>query len=378
MRVHQFVHLGLGWIGDQGGGLERYQHGICSAHANMGLDVEAWVQSRCLPGSGIPYSVNVFASPNESRIRRIRQLKRLAIPRFQDGDLTFVSHHASVSAPLVPYLGDIPHVVHFQGPWAEESLIEGVPHWKAWLQKRFEKTAYSSADCIITLSEAFANIACERYRVDRDRIRIIPGGIDSEKANPGLSRSEARECLGWPSGRPIILSVRRLVRRVGIDILISAARQLIRRHPELLILIGGTGPLRNEFQTQIDELGIEKNVRLLGFIPERDLPVAYAGADYSIVPTQSLEGFGLVTIESMAAGTPAIVTPVGSLPEIASPLSRNLVLEGCGEQAMVSGLSRILKGEVSIPNADSCIGYVRNNYDWRVISPKVLSVYRSV
>jgi glycosyltransferase involved in cell wall biosynthesis len=372
----KLLHLGLGWIGDRSGGLERYQHGICRAHVAMGHSVEVLLQSRIPIGPDVGYSVKVYASPELPRAEKLRKLRTLVNEYFTKSDFSFVSHHASVSSCLVSKLKSVPHIVHFQGPWADESAVEGAPYWKTWLQRREERKTYQSADRVITLSRAFANLVIERYGVDPEKVFVVPGGIDSAKADPGLSRREARERLGWPTDRPIILSVRRLVRRVGIDVLIEATAQLVHYHPDLLILIGGTGPLRGEFESRIKDLDLEDHVRLIGFVPDSDLPIAYAAADYSIVPTQSLEGFGLVTIESMAAGTPAIVTPVGSLPEITRPLCPSLILPGRRGVDITSGLRRILSGLINAPDANSCKDYVVRNYDWNVISPMVLSVYR--
>ena len=372
----RFVHLGMSWIGEWAGGLERYQDGICRAHAAMGCSVEAWVQSRTPIEEDVGYGVRAYASPVQPRSEKLSNLRSLATARVATPDFIFVSHHASVSSVLVKKLQGIPHVVHFHGPWAEESSVEGVPRWKTWLQRRAERKAYQSADRIITLSHAFARLVVDRYNVDPDRVHVVPGGIDYAKKDPNLPRQDAREKLRWPTDRPILLSVRRLVRRVGIDVLIEAAEVLARKHPDLLILIGGIGPLESELQRKITQMGMGDYVRLLGFLPDDMLPIAYAAADYSIVPTQSLEGFGLVTIESMAAGTPPIVTPVGSLPEIARPLCEDLVLKGHGKSEIVDGVSQILSGSIKLPNARECKEYVRQNFDWNVIAPKVLEVYR--
>lgn len=370
------LHLGLGWIGDRGGGLERYQHGICVAHVASGQAVTAWVQSRSPIGGDLPYPVIAYASPDSPRRTKLCQLQSLAAKRFSNRDFTFVSHHASVSSSLVPLLRNIPHVVHFQGPWADEAAIEGAPRWKTFFQRRAERTAYHSADRIITLSDAFAKLIVERYGVSPEVVRVVPGAINAAAADPGISRSEARQRLGWPLNRPILISIRRLVKRVGIDVLIEATRELVAKHSDLLVLIGGTGPLQRELAAAIERYGLARNVRLLGFIPDDLLSTAYAAADYSIVPTQALEGFGLVTLESMATGTPAIVTPVGSLPEVCGPHCESLVLPGKSAEAMVDGLDQILRGNTQLPDAAACRRYVRENYDWDVIAPRVLAVYR--
>ena len=64
---------------------------------------------------------------------------------------------------------------------------------------------------------------------------------------------------------------------------------------------GGQGPLHDRLNEQIIRSGLSEQVRLLGFLPDTDLPLAYRAADLSIDPSQALEGFGLTTLESLAA-----------------------------------------------------------------------------
>jgi glycosyltransferase involved in cell wall biosynthesis len=369
------IHLGLGWIGDGCGGLERYQHGLCLTHARTGCRVEAWLQSRVEINQPRPYQIISYASPNEKRWVKSSKLRNLIREKSPKNDAVFISHHASVSETVIPWLRDVPHVVHFHGPWADESTLEGVSRWKTWLQRRTERKAYFAADRIITLSEAFKRLIVERYGVEETMVSAIPGGIDSAAADPGVDRTEARERLGWPKDRPILLTVRRLVRRVGVDVLVDAVGQIRDRHPDLLTLIGGTGPLKGELEQRIHDNGLADHVRLLGFIPDQKLSLAYAAADYSIVPTQGLEGFGLVTIESMAAGTPSIVTPVGSLPEVVAPFCNSLLLPSLDADGIADGLNQILDGKRKVPDAKSCKQYVRENFDWSIVAPRVLGIY---
>lgn len=381
--MDRFIHLGLGWIGDKGGGLERYQHGVCTAQAILGCDVTAWVQSRTVIDADAftphaVYAAVVFASQSEKRAEKLRKLRLLAMDRFKSRDFIFVSHHASVSGSLSDLYRRVPHVVHFHGPWADEAAIEGAPWWKSWFQAREERKVYHAADRIITLSEAFKELVVERYGVRRDIVRVVPGGIDTNAADPKLTRTAARQKLGWPLDRPIVLSVRRLVKRVGVDVLIEAVGKYVKEQSgrsDLLVLIGGTGPLRELLEQQIERLGLQNHVRLLGFVPAEDLSTAYCAADVSIVPTQSLEGFGLVTLESLAAGTPAIVTPVGSLPEVMTGLSPSLVLPGRGVAEIALGLRLFAEGTIALPDETACREYVRMHYDWSNIGPRVLDVY---
>jgi glycosyltransferase involved in cell wall biosynthesis len=272
----------------------------------------------------------------------------------------------------------VPLVVNFQGPWADEIRAES-SSWKRRLVARaaglIERCVYHRADRIITLSAAFRELICARYGVRPERVRVVPGAADLRRYLQAPSRAEARTRLGLPQDRVIAVSVRRLARRMGLELLIEAADQLRRSHPELLLLIGGKGPLRGELETRIRQAGLEQHVRMLGFVPETDLPALYAAADFSVVPTVALEGFGLVTVESLASGTPVLGTPVGATPEILRPLDPQLVFDGPTAEAIAQRLGEVLRGAIRLPDRAACRSYAQR-YSWSAVAPRILEVYR--
>jgi glycosyltransferase involved in cell wall biosynthesis len=105
------------------------------------------------------------------------------------------------------------------------------------------------------------------------------------------------------------------------------------------------------------------------------LPHAYRAADISIVPSVSLEGFGLIVAESLAAGTPCLVTPVGGLPEAVIGLSPALVMGGTSPGMLADGMAAALTGALPLPTAAQCLAFARANYDWPVIAARVRTVY---
>jgi glycosyltransferase involved in cell wall biosynthesis len=162
---------------------------------------------------------------------------------------------------------------------------------------------------------------------------------------------------------------------MGLESLIGAIKEVRERVPEILLLIGGKGRLSRELSARVLSLGLEKNVRFLGFVSDEQLPLAYRAADLTVVPTVTLEGFGLIAVESLAAGTPVIVTPVGGLPEVVRDLSPALILPGTGVRSLAEGIGAALTGELSLPSARTCEGYVRSRYDWPVVAAHVRGVY---
>jgi glycosyltransferase involved in cell wall biosynthesis len=211
--------------------------------------------------------------------------------------------------------------------------------------------------------------------VAEDRIAIVPGGVHADVFNTGLSREEARQKLEWPKDRIILLTVRRLARRMGLENFIEAIGQLREKQPAILAVLAGTGPLAGELAALVERKNLQEHVRLVGFVPDADLPVAYRAADASVVPSIALEGFGLIVLESLAAGTPAIVTPVGGLPEAVSALSKDLILDGSSPAQIADGLAARLAALERLPSESACQAYAKDNFDWPVIANKVIRVY---
>jgi glycosyltransferase involved in cell wall biosynthesis len=165
------------------------------------------------------------------------------------------------------------------------------------------------------------------------------------------------------------------VRRVGLDALIDASVELRRRVPEALVLIAGAGPIGAELESRIASLGVGDTVRLIGFVPDELLPLAYRAADLSVVPTSTLEGFGLITVESLAAGTPCVVTPVGGLTDVVAPFAPQLVTASPSATEIGNTLADALLGVIPLPSAERCTAYARTNFDWPVVAERVRRVY---
>ncbi|MBV9998727.1 MAG: glycosyltransferase family 4 protein [Verrucomicrobia bacterium] len=286
------------------------------------------------------------------------------------------SHFALHALPLLPELSRAAHVVHFHGPWAQESNVEGQPWIHVTAKKAIENLVYGSARAFVTLSEAFRKLLIDAYKVPPHKVHVIPGGVDVERFRPG-NRCAARAALGWPQDRPLLVCVRRLNSRMGLESLIRGFSRIAPRYPQAQLIIGGKGPLRLRLDALIGSLGLQEQVRLAGYIPESQLPAVYQAASATIVPSERLEGFGLTTVESLACGTPVLVTPVGGLPEIIRPLARPCVFAGTGEEPIAHGLDAFLAGKYPVPDTKTCRRYAVERFDWDRIAGQVLDVYRN-
>jgi len=378
--VERHVQLGMTWLPEQAGnGLDRYFFGLTRHLLRQGIDCQALVAGWGAATDGMKTPEPMFFStPSASFLHRMRGVRAAYRCAEQVNPQLIATHFALFALPVLRRIKRRPHVVHFHGPWSLEHRREGGRGVSNMVKRWIERRVYATGDRFITLSQAFADVLCEHYGVDPQRVRVIPGGIDAAAfaPDPGSSREETRVQLGWPTDRRVVLCVRRLAARMGLEALIDAAGALREKHPDLLVLIAGKGRLKESLEERIKSKRLTDHVKLLGFVPDEDLPTAYRAAEVSVVPTRALEGFGLVTLESLAAGTPCLVTPVGGLPEAVGGLSRELILAGCESSDIAAGLDRALDDPAALPDAETCRRYVREHFDWSVIAPRVLEVYR--
>src|SRR5262249_60620041 len=145
--------------------------------------------------------------------------------------------------------------------------------------------------------------------------KVIHNGVDSVLFHPG-SREQARQDLGLHQSAPIVLFIGNLVPVKALEVLIAAASRLVQTGLRFQCLLIGQGPLREQLERQVSQLGLAETVRFLGSKPHADLPPWYRAADLVVLPSRS-EGVPNVLLEAAACGTPFVASRVGGIPEIA-------------------------------------------------------------
>ncbi|KQN00994.1 MULTISPECIES: glycosyltransferase [Sphingomonas] len=141
-----------------------------------------------------------------------------------------------------------------------------------------------------------------------DRIRVHHTGVDQDRFHP-VDRAAAKAALGVTG--PLVVSVGALIPRKGHDIVIDAVAAL----PGVTLLIAGQGPARSTLEAQIARLGIANRVRLLGAVPHAEIPKLIAAADVSALASES-EGLANAWVESLACGTPIVITDAGGAHDV--------------------------------------------------------------
>lgn len=242
-------------------------------------------------------------------------------------------------AALGPKLG-VPSAVVIHG--AEVSVPARLPAARTVLRQAIRKSA------LVISASGFAEAEARRIVPSGFPPTVyVPPGVDTERFVPlgANEREAARRRLGFDPRAPLIVGVSRLVPRKGFDTLIKAAAQLRHRHPNLQVVIAGTGRDEARLRSVIGRTG--SPARLLGFVDDADLPDLYGCADAFAMLCRSRwagleqEGFGIVFVEAAAAGCPQIAGESGGSAEAVGHGSTGLVV---GDPSNVDDVATAIDG----------------------------------
>jgi glycosyltransferase involved in cell wall biosynthesis len=367
--------VGMGWFPQTPGGLDRYVYEL--THHLAAASDRVTLYGLGLPAvSDSAVELVNLAAPDRPLWQRLWLTRANFVNRRSPKPDAINLNFALYSLPLLQSLPKgVPVTFTFHGPWALESAQEGGSRLSVLLKQHLvEKIVYRRCDRFIVLSRAFGEILHQTYQIPWEKINVIPGGVDLQRFQPSLSPQQARERLNFPTERLILFAPRRLVHRMGLDKLLLAIARIKPKIPDVWLAIAGKGALKSALERQVTQMELQDHVKFLGFLPDEQLPIAYQAADLCVMPSQSLEGFGLTVLESLACGTPVLCTPVGGMPEILAPFSPDLITATSEATAIAQRLEELLMNQNLLPSRAACRQYAATHFDWRKIVLQVRQV----
>ncbi|MQY78269.1 MAG: glycosyltransferase [Bacteroidetes bacterium] len=198
---------------------------------------------------------------------------------------------------------------------------------------------------------------------------LFLGGVDLTRFEFEENKLAIRKQLGLSGEKFILFTVRNLVPRMGLENLIYAMKEIIRYAKDVYLIIGGKGELKEKLSSLISELNLIDFVKLQGFIPSEELPHYNQAADFFILPTKYLEGFGLVTLEAMACGTPVLGTPVGGTKEILDKFNPAFLFKDTSPESISNRILEKYNYYKENPEeykkiSQKCRVFAEKNYSW--------------
>lgn len=377
----RFVFLTLGYTPDLDGGGYRYATEVAQLLAAHGHEVHALYptpdESLAAREHRRGVELHRLARGEGGFLRRWRAANRAVRQRVvellagQGGPTLLFSHHAY----LEPALRGLPYAAMLHGPWALEHRfsLQGarrgfgrrlLDELALLVMARIERRMCAGAAHLVVASEYSRSMLSRWHPGLGLTPEVVGGGADLRRFQPADDRTSLRAEWGLNDGEFLFLTVRRLDPRMGLRLVIKAFAAIARDFPKARLWLAGRGRQESELNGDILAAGLGGRVRLIGFVPEEKLSGLYAAADCVLMPSLDLEGFGLVTAEALASGTPVVASRAGANAEVIESLSPNLLFPAGDAPALTQKLRELLASPSPLPSRDQCAAYARERFRW--------------
>lgn len=241
---------------------------------------------------------------------------------------------------VVARLVRVPLVVYAHG--------EEITSWRNPKKAKVLRFVYRRADILVANSE-FTRGELLKLGVAENRIRLIYPGVDVERFRPGLPYDDLKAQVGLRPGQKLILSVGRLSRRKGFDMVIRALPLLQEQGIEYQYALIGIGEDQEYLAQLANEMRVADHVHMLGHVSPDDLPRWCNACDVFVMPNREIngdtEGFGMVFLEAAACRKPAIAGAAGGTGSAILDGETGLRVDGTQVNAVAGALVRILSDE---------------------------------
>ncbi|MGH9246392.1 MAG: glycosyltransferase family 4 protein [Acidimicrobiales bacterium] len=234
-----------------------------------------------------------------------------------------------------------------------------------WVFNRALELARRHARLVMCPSQATID-ECRQAGFDADQLRLVPWGVRPETSAPGDQKAVRER---YHLDRPYVMFCGTVEPRKNLPRVIEAFRAVDR--PELELVIVGPRGWREDLDTAVDRSN--GRVRLLGFVPRRDVDALYAGAALVVYPSLR-EGFGLPVLEAMAQGA-AVVTSRGTATEEAVG-DAGLLVDPLDVDAIAAAIVRLLDDRALADRLGAAARARAGTFTWDRTADLVADVYR--
>jgi len=253
--------------------------------------------------------------------------------------------------------------------------------FKQWTARRiFQGCAVVVANSRWTADlarEVLDSLRCRALAAD---VRVVHLGTTPSQFRSDIDPSPARRRYGLEGG-PWLLTVARLDFHKGIDTVIRALPAIRAAVPGTRYAVAGVGSRRDTLAALVAELGLTDAVRLLGFVPDADLPALYNAADLFVLASRRhdllVEGFGISCLEASACGLAVIGSRSGGIPEAIREGETGLLVEPDDPAALAAAVVRVL-GDDALRRRLGAAGRaaVEGYYNWDRVTADLIRIDR--
>jgi glycosyltransferase involved in cell wall biosynthesis len=293
---------------------------LLARHKRVPDGVRSWTVHRLPIGRGLRWPVAALVLPRF--IKRVYDARPFDVLRAHS--LRYIGPAALRARRL--YRLDVPIIAHHHhlDDGRLNSLIEG--------------RVMKAVERVVVGSEFAKRQASEVLGVPAEKLSVAYYGVEKRFA-PGPRPEALVRRLGL-EGQIVALFMGGLETRKNLGFLLDVWAEVVRGRPDVRLIVAGSGPHLPRLQRQAAQLGLERHVLFTGHLPESEKVDYYRAADLLVFPSL-MEGFGLVVVEAMSCGLPAIISNRGSLPELLCDGEGGFVCDPTDRGAFVRSVLRL-------------------------------------
>ena len=245
----------------------------------------------------------------------------------------------------------------------------------SWVVSR----VFGHCDQIVANSENTAEILTSKWRVFPEKLVVLHPGMDATVFRPAEPNPAFSEAMGW-TGKTVLLTVGRLQRRKGHDMLIRSLPGLTSAHPELLYAIVGDGEQAQELRQLSHDLGVDRYVQFLNELDDHSMIQCYQNCNLFVLPNRTdgadIEGFGMVLVEAQACGKAVVAGDSGGTRETMHPGVTGRIVDCTSHETLQGTLDELL-ADPGLLRRMGAKGreFVVDRFDWPNVAAKAKIVF---
>ena len=233
------------------------------------------------------------------------------------------------------------------------------------IRKIFQKAAR-----VICVSRAFAKLI-ESYRPDID---VVGNVVNCDAFVP---RADSEKHRGIRFLTVCYMEEEAQLYKKGIDILIQAWTEVVKKYTDVKLVIGGGGSAKTKVEQWVEEQGISKYVEFTGGLDRKQVIQEMQSCDCFVLPSR-YETFGVVYIEAMACGKPVIAVANGGPDDFVKPFNGLLIKPGAEElvQAVYEMIGHLTRGNYY--QEEKISNYIKSKFSYEAIAEQLEAIYNSI
>jgi D-inositol-3-phosphate glycosyltransferase len=370
------------------GGMNVYVREVASALAQAGVDCTTYTRAH---RAGLPPEVTVepghrvvhvpagaYDLPKEALADELEEFTAGVLAHVERGSGIDVVHGnywlSGVVGHRLKHELDVPLVSTFHTlarVKAEGGDLE--PEWR----ERAEADVIACSDAICVSCPEEERQFRRLYGDPTGRIEIVPPAVEHAFFAPG-DRRGARNAVGLPADRPVVLFVGRIQPLKAPDLAVRALAEL-GRDDALLVIVGGASGADGNGELQrvrglVTALGLDDRVQFVPPRPHHILSSYYRAADVVIVPSRS-ESFGLVALEAAACGVPVVASAVGGLLNIVHDGVTGVLVDGREPHRYGGAIAQILDDPAGAAAMGAAAAVRAKRFTWSFTAARLRRLY---